>query len=372
MQKEGGKKQLLIIDPKNEISFKGPYDRVVTEYFTLKNPTESIIAFKVKTTAPKKYCVRPNNGIITPNRAVQVSVMLQPGDLTQEKHKHKFMIQSVIVPNNNNNNVNQLQYNVDELFKASSPDEIMDSKFKCVFLDLTTPLTTTNPQMALQGGKNVAAQNFDHDHLSDGVGSIGDDLVNGGSSGINTMMIGQSEFSSSSLGSENIDNNNHNSNFDTNSSIGSSTNGHHFDDHISAIRNNNKKNETVTSSTTIGGSMGNKQHCNMNEYMTTSNLSPFDIQSIPSTTNSSQDVESKLKSAEEEIRLLKDKLQQVQQYASKFSSQSSSSTTTKNGDNSTSNKLSESLFDNNQLLIKISVIVVVVSFIVGTIFGKMF
>ena len=112
MQKEG-KKQLLNIDPKNEISFKGPYDHVVTEYFTLTNPTDSIIAFKVKTTAPKKYCVRPNNGIISSNRTVQVAVMLQPGDLTQEKHKHKFMIQSVIVPNNID--VNQIQFTVDEL-----------------------------------------------------------------------------------------------------------------------------------------------------------------------------------------------------------------------------------------------------------------
>ena len=60
----------------------------------------------------------------------------------------------------------------------------MDSKFKCVFLDLTTPstvssTTTTTTANIGGGGKNVSAQNFDHDNISDIVGSSGDDLVNG-------------------------------------------------------------------------------------------------------------------------------------------------------------------------------------------------
>lgn len=82
--------------------FSGPYNRVVTEYFHLSNPTDKPIAFKVKTTAPKRYCVRPNNGIIVPGKSVSVAVMLQPlgeganaSAAILEKNKHKFMIQSV-------------------------------------------------------------------------------------------------------------------------------------------------------------------------------------------------------------------------------------------------------------------------------------
>ena len=88
--------------------FLGPYNRVVTEYFNLSNPTEQSIAFKVKTTAPKRYCVRPNNGTIKPGGSVSVAVMLQPLTGTDtmaniDKSKHKFMIQSVFAPNNDAN-----------------------------------------------------------------------------------------------------------------------------------------------------------------------------------------------------------------------------------------------------------------------------
>lgn len=75
---------------------------VVTEYFTLYNPTEWTIAFKVKTTAPKRYCVRPNNGLVAPKASCQIAIMLQPAiaNLEKEKNKHKFMIQSMILPPN--------------------------------------------------------------------------------------------------------------------------------------------------------------------------------------------------------------------------------------------------------------------------------
>lgn len=38
----------------------------------LKNPTDKPILFKIKTTAPKRYCVRPNSGILEPNNYLEV------------------------------------------------------------------------------------------------------------------------------------------------------------------------------------------------------------------------------------------------------------------------------------------------------------
>lgn len=53
----------------------------------------------MKTTAPKKYCVRPNSGILKPKQKATVAVMLQPFDYNpNEKNKHKFMVQTMIVP----------------------------------------------------------------------------------------------------------------------------------------------------------------------------------------------------------------------------------------------------------------------------------
>jgi hypothetical protein len=44
--------------------FTGPYTEVVTSTLTLRNPTNDPVIFKVKTTAPKQYCVRPNSGLL--------------------------------------------------------------------------------------------------------------------------------------------------------------------------------------------------------------------------------------------------------------------------------------------------------------------
>jgi hypothetical protein len=40
--------------------------RTIETEMTLVNTTKSHLAFKIKTTRPKSYCVRPNSGVIPP------------------------------------------------------------------------------------------------------------------------------------------------------------------------------------------------------------------------------------------------------------------------------------------------------------------
>ncbi|KTF71928.1 hypothetical protein cypCar_00049909, partial [Cyprinus carpio] len=76
-----------------------PFTDVVTANLKLKNPSERKVCFKVKTTAPRRYCVRPNSGIIDPGATVIISVMLQPFEYDpNEKSKHKFMVQTIFAP----------------------------------------------------------------------------------------------------------------------------------------------------------------------------------------------------------------------------------------------------------------------------------
>ncbi|KAL6008345.1 hypothetical protein ACLOJK_033854 [Asimina triloba] len=92
-----GRFQVLIID--------GPDRSVELEkqsYCDLKvaNNTEHHVAFKVKTTSPKKYFVRPNTGIIQPWDSCVVTVTLQaqkeyPPDM---QCRDKFLLQSTKVP----------------------------------------------------------------------------------------------------------------------------------------------------------------------------------------------------------------------------------------------------------------------------------
>lgn len=51
----------------------GPFTEVVSSELKLKNPSTKRVLFKVKTTAPKRYCVRPNSGLIEPDSTVVVS-----------------------------------------------------------------------------------------------------------------------------------------------------------------------------------------------------------------------------------------------------------------------------------------------------------
>ena len=42
----------------------------------LKNTSENAVAFKVKTTAPKRYCVRPNNSVIKAKGWIEVRIVM--------------------------------------------------------------------------------------------------------------------------------------------------------------------------------------------------------------------------------------------------------------------------------------------------------
>ncbi|KAJ3603117.1 hypothetical protein NHX12_030861 [Muraenolepis orangiensis] len=103
---------------------EGPFSDVVTTTLKLSNPTDRNVCFKVKTTAPRRYCVRPNSGIIDAGTSINVSVMLQPFEYDpNEKSKHKFMVQSMLAPPD--------MTDMEGVWKEAKPDELMDSKLRC-------------------------------------------------------------------------------------------------------------------------------------------------------------------------------------------------------------------------------------------------
>ncbi|EXB67658.1 Vesicle-associated protein 2-2 [Morus notabilis] len=90
--------KLLEIQPK-ELNFTIELKKQSSCSVRLANVTNYYVAFKVKTTSPKRYCVRPNVGIVMPNSTCEFAVTMQvprtfPLDL---ECKDKFLIQSTIV-----------------------------------------------------------------------------------------------------------------------------------------------------------------------------------------------------------------------------------------------------------------------------------
>ncbi|TYH38516.1 hypothetical protein ES332_D12G115100v1 [Gossypium tomentosum] len=57
--------ELLSIDPQ-ELQFPFELKKQISCSLNLSNKTNNYVAFKVKTTNPRKYCVKPNNGVVLP------------------------------------------------------------------------------------------------------------------------------------------------------------------------------------------------------------------------------------------------------------------------------------------------------------------
>lgn len=78
-----------------------PFTSQAAEHITIKNDSEQTIAFKVKTTAPKVYCVRPNAALVPAGESVDVQVILL--GLKEEptpdfKCKDKFLVIALPAP----------------------------------------------------------------------------------------------------------------------------------------------------------------------------------------------------------------------------------------------------------------------------------
>ncbi|KDP40029.1 hypothetical protein JCGZ_02027 [Jatropha curcas] len=91
--------ELLEIQPR-ELRFTFELKKQSSCSVQLSNRSDQYVAFKVKTTSPKKYCVRPNIGVIKPNVTSEFTVTMQaqkaaPPDF---QCKDKFLVQGVIVP----------------------------------------------------------------------------------------------------------------------------------------------------------------------------------------------------------------------------------------------------------------------------------
>ncbi|KAK9068253.1 hypothetical protein SSX86_012364 [Deinandra increscens subsp. villosa] len=89
--------ELLSIEPQ-ELEFAFELKKQISCSMQLKNRTNNHVAYKVKTTNPKKYCVRPNMGIVLPHSTFDVIVTMQsqkeaPLDM---QCKDRFLLQSAV------------------------------------------------------------------------------------------------------------------------------------------------------------------------------------------------------------------------------------------------------------------------------------
>lgn len=122
----------LQIQPEKELKFRFELKKQIPTVIRLTNPSNEEIAFKVKTTAPKKYCVKPNTGFVAAGATQNVQVIMQvqrewPSDLNA--CKDKFLVQSVVSGG---------QTDFTELF-AKGKEDIKEAKLRVAYVQPAPP-----------------------------------------------------------------------------------------------------------------------------------------------------------------------------------------------------------------------------------------
>ncbi|KAK9698840.1 hypothetical protein RND81_08G134900 [Saponaria officinalis] len=121
-------KPLISVQPE-DLKFVFELEKQTFCDLKVTNNTDQNVAFKVKTTSPKKYFVRPNTGVIHPWDSCVIRVTLQaqreyPPDM---QCKDKFLLQSTIVSPDSEDDLPQ------DTFNKDSGRTIEECKLKVVY-----------------------------------------------------------------------------------------------------------------------------------------------------------------------------------------------------------------------------------------------
>ncbi|XP_042873015.1 motile sperm domain-containing protein 2-like isoform X2 [Penaeus japonicus] len=117
-------KAIIDIDPSEELLFSNCRIGASTNII-LTNPTDSPVAFKIKTTSPEKYRVRPSVGVLEGGAQLDISVtvseQLAPAALVRDK----FLVMGAptSIPDMNSQEVSQL-------FKNISKDDLFETRLR--------------------------------------------------------------------------------------------------------------------------------------------------------------------------------------------------------------------------------------------------
>ncbi|KAL3487101.1 PapD-like protein [Aspergillus germanicus] len=141
----------ILLDPA-DLGFKRPFNREVCQVLHLTNNNQDAVVFKVKTTAPKHYCVRPNSGRIEPGKHVEVQVLLQAmkdEPAPDAKCKDKFLVQTVSV-------TKDMEFaNVSSIFEKASKSSIQERKIRVTWQPADDPSAENQEEL---NGTNVTEE----------------------------------------------------------------------------------------------------------------------------------------------------------------------------------------------------------------------
>nr|XP_024218901.1 vesicle-associated membrane protein-associated protein A-like [Halyomorpha halys] len=141
--------QLLVLDPEDTLTFNGSCNETCSADLEVTNPTPYSICYKIKTTATRRYSVKPKSGVLLPYSRQVVNFQVR-GDKIDLMDKFKLL--SAVVPNNSAADPSHMWEYINEAMT-------MQSKIKVMFIEKTesdaqlqtTTLKKTTVQTVLIG-----------------------------------------------------------------------------------------------------------------------------------------------------------------------------------------------------------------------------
>ncbi|GAA0142040.1 membrane trafficking regulatory protein [Lithospermum erythrorhizon] len=159
--------QLLDIEPR-DLKFIFELKKQSSCSVRVVNKTDYLVAYKVKTTSPRKYCVRPNVGIVKPKSSCDFTVTMQgqkvaPPDLIC---KDKFLVQSAIVPDGTTD-----EDITSSMFVKDDGKHVEDSKLKVI---LVSPSNSPelSPKKGVRDQMPAHEATLQEDHVFNGIDII--------------------------------------------------------------------------------------------------------------------------------------------------------------------------------------------------------
>lgn len=89
--------EMLRLVPNDTIIFKNDNEELSGQ-FTITNMDENAISFKIRTTSPEKFRVRPSSGVLASGTSQSVLIVVQPGFHLRTVTKDRFLVMSVQIP----------------------------------------------------------------------------------------------------------------------------------------------------------------------------------------------------------------------------------------------------------------------------------
>lgn len=119
--------EMLRLNPSSIIVFKSENDEISGQ-FTITNMDESAISFKIRTTSPDRFRVRPSAGTLPSGASQTVIIVVQPGFELRTLTKDRFLVMSVQIPK-----TDLSPKELSEVWQNSTGSKVDEYRLKCHF-----------------------------------------------------------------------------------------------------------------------------------------------------------------------------------------------------------------------------------------------